>query len=53
MTKSPTDAILGIEREVNEMATYEVELLYDEYCMDCYAEGITPKSMVQWWEEME
>lgn len=35
------------------MATYEVELLYDEYCMDCYAEGITPKSMVQWWEEME
>jgi hypothetical protein len=31
--------------------TYEVELLYDEYCMDCYAEGTTPKPIAQWWEE--
>lgn len=24
---------------------------YDEYCVDCYAEGITPKSFWAWlWE---
>lgn len=35
------------------MMTYEVELLYDEYCMDCYAEGTTPLPIAQWWVEME
>lgn len=29
------------------MPTYEIQLAYDEYCEDCYWEGITPKPI---WE---
>lgn len=35
------------------MMFYEIQLAYDEYCMDCRAEGITPKPMWAWWEGEE
>lgn len=35
------------------LTNYEMQELYDEYCMDCYAEGTTPLSMWAWWESME
>ena len=35
------------------MMTYEVQLMYDEYCMDCACEGITPKSIWEWWKGLE
>jgi hypothetical protein len=31
------------------MYTYEIQLAYDEYCQDCYWEGITPKPIWEWW----
>ena len=31
------------------MMTYEVELLYDEYCIECAYEGKAPKSIWQWY----
>ena len=30
------------------MYTYEIQLAYDEYCQDCYWEGITPKPIWEW-----
>ena len=30
------------------MYTYEIELAYDEYCWDCYCEGIVPKPIWVW-----
>lgn len=35
------------------MMTYEVEELYDDYCWDCEEKGIEPKSIHEWWAEME
>lgn len=29
----------------------EVELLYDDYCWECQAEGIVPKPIAQWWAD--
>lgn len=30
------------------MYNYEIELAYDEYCWDCYCEGIVPKPIWEW-----
>ena len=30
------------------MYTYEIELAYDEYCWDCYCEGVVPKPIWEW-----
>ena len=35
------------------MYTYEIQLVYDKYCMDCHWEGITPKPIWEWWEGEE
>lgn len=33
------------------MNKYELEELYEEYCADCWFEGITPKPFWAWvWE---
>ena len=34
------------------MMTCEVEALYDDYCYECEQDGINPKSLEQWWEEL-
>ena len=34
------------------MMNCEVELWYDEYVEECKEQGITPKSIAQWWEEL-
>jgi hypothetical protein len=41
------------EKEIKNMYTYEIQLAYDEYCQDCYWEGITPKPIWEWWEGEE
>ena len=33
------------------MPNWKIEIIYDEYCWECEQEGITPKSMADWWEE--
>lgn len=38
---------------MRDMYTYEIQLAYDEYCQDCYYEGITPKPIWEWWEGEE
>lgn len=35
------------------MMTYEVQLAYDEYCVDCYTEGVTPLPIEAWWDGLE
>ena len=30
------------------MVPYEVQLAYDEYCVDCQAEGISPLPFCAW-----
>ena len=35
------------------MHNYEIQLAYDEYCEDCYWEGVTPKPIWEWWKEEE
>ena len=40
-------------KKIKNMYTYEIQLAYDEYCMDCYWEGITPKPIWEWWEGEE
>lgn len=30
------------------MYNYEIQLAYEEYCIDCYCEGKTPKSFWAW-----
>lgn len=30
------------------MDKYELQLDYEEYCIDCWNEGITPKSFWEW-----
>ena len=35
------------------MTNWDIELLYDEYCADCYAEGTTPMEMWAWWDSLE
>ena len=32
--------------------TWEVEELYDDYCFECEENGIEPKPINQWWEEL-
>ena len=34
------------------MMTCEIETLYDDYCYECEQDGINPKSLEQWWEEL-
>jgi hypothetical protein len=34
------------------MMTCEVELMYDDYCEECEQNGIEPKPIKQWWEEL-
>ena len=34
------------------MMTCEVEILYDDYCFECEEQGIEPKPMAVWWEEL-
>lgn len=31
------------------MMTYEVQLAYDEYCIDCAWEGVAPMSFAKWY----
>lgn len=35
------------------MLSYELQLAYEEYCIDCYAEGLIPKKIWQWLEGEE
>lgn len=35
------------------MMTYEVELMYDDYCYECKCKGITPKPILEWWAELK
>lgn len=35
------------------MARWEVEHWYDEYCYECEQEGIEPKDIETWWDELE
>lgn len=32
--------------------TYEIALAYDEYCVDCYYEGVQPLSIWAWLDSM-
>lgn len=34
------------------MMLCEIEILYDDYCWECKEDGIEPKPMEQWWEEL-
>ena len=42
----------GKEKEIKKMMTWEVEELYDDYCFECEENGIEPKPINQWWEEL-
>ena len=33
--------------------SYEILLTYEEYCVDCYYEGRSPKSIWAWFEGEE
>lgn len=35
------------------MLAYEIQLMYEEYCIDCECEGITPKSIWAWLDGLE
>jgi hypothetical protein len=35
------------------MMICEVEILYDDYRWECEQDGIEPKSIEEWWAEME
>lgn len=34
------------------MMTCEVEILYDDYRWECEQNGVEPKPIEQWWEEL-
>ena len=34
------------------MSNAEIEILYDEYREECEEQGITPKPIKQWWDEL-
>ena len=42
----------GKEKEIKKMMTCEVEILYDDYRWECEQNGVEPKLMEQWWEEL-
>lgn len=33
------------------MISYEIQLAYEEYCLECEWEGKTPKSIWEWLEK--